>query len=41
MNSSQTGVDINSGIGESGGNLTKMFITVFNGAVDYMPQSQG
>lgn len=24
-----------------GGNLTKMFITVFNGAVDYMPQSRG
>ncbi|CAM9161574.1 unnamed protein product, partial [Hapterophycus canaliculatus] len=24
-----------------GGNLTKMFITVFNGAVDYMPQSKG
>lgn len=29
-------------IGEAGGgSLTKMFITVFNGVVDYMPQSQG
>lgn len=29
------------GTGEVGGSLTKMFITVFNGVVDYMPQSQG
>lgn len=29
------------GIGDTGGSLTKMFITVFNGVVDYMPQSQG
>lgn len=29
------------GVGETGGSLTKMFITVFNGVVDYMPQSQG
>jgi len=29
------------GTGETGGSLTKMFITVFNGVVDYMPQSQG
>eukprot|EP00903_Cladosiphon_okamuranus_P020010 g18380.t1 len=29
------------GVGEAGGSLTKMFITVFNGVVDYMPQSQG
>lgn len=28
------------GMGEAGGNLTKMFITVFNGVVDYMPHSQ-
>lgn len=27
------------GMGEAGGNLTKMFITVFNGVVDYMPHS--
>lgn len=34
------GVGANS-TGEVGGSLTKMFITVFNGVVDYMPQSQG
>lgn len=28
------------GMGEASGNLTKMFITVFNGVVDYMPHSQ-
>lgn len=33
--------DATNGMGEPGGNLTKMFITVFNGVVDYMPQSQG
>lgn len=26
--------------GDAGGNLTKMFITVFNGVIDYMPPSQ-
>lgn len=41
VNNSQTGVDVDSGISEPGGNLTKMFITVFNGVVDYMPHSQG
>lgn len=29
------------GLGEPDGGLTKMFITVFNGLVDYMPRSQG
>lgn len=28
------------GMEEAGGNLTKMFVTVFNGVVDYMPHSQ-
>lgn len=34
------GVNAN-GTEESGGNLTKVFITVFNGVVDYMPQARG
>lgn len=29
------------GLAEPDGSLTKMFITVFNGLVDYMPRPQG
>ena len=44
--SSSTNSDADGGVGatgngNTGGSLTKMFITVFNGVVDYMPQSQG
>lgn len=41
-NTSETGVGVNARLNvEPGGSLTKMFITVFNGVVDYIPQAQG